>query len=173
MEQNYTPPSWDELFMRHVYLIASKSKDASTKIGAVLVKNKSVISEGYNGLCRGVNDNISKRNFERPEKYFWFEHGERNSIYNAARIGISTSNSTMFTQGCPCCDCARGAIQAGVTEIVLHLQWEDEWRHIKGDKWIGHDDRSLIMFEEAGVAVRYLNEKLGIKPMLSERWCEV
>ena len=76
--------NWDELFLRHVYLIGSKSKDKSTQIGAVLVSDGGIISEGYNGICRRVNDTLPARNI-RPDKYNWYEHGERNSIYNAAR----------------------------------------------------------------------------------------
>jgi len=169
----YVPPSWDEFFMRHVYLVASKSKDSSTKIGAVLVRDNIILSEGYNGLCRKLNDNVPERNFTRPEKYFWFEHGERNSIYNAARNGIATMNSVMYTQGCPCCDCARAAIQAGVKEIVLHKQWEDQWKSLKGNKWVGQDDRSLVMFGEAEVSIRYFDKNLDVPTLISEKWYKV
>ena len=165
----YSPPTWDEFFMRHVYLVASKSKDDSTKIGAVLVRDNTVISEGYNGICRKVNDGIVERN-QRPEKYFWYEHGERNSVYNAARNGIKTLQSTLYTQACPCCDCARSVLQAGIKEIVLHKQWEDHWKVIKGEKWIGQDERSLVMFKEANIPVRYFNGVLDISCRISENW---
>jgi len=163
-------PSWDELFMRHVYLIGSKSKDISTQIGAILVQDGGVVSEGYNGICR--NDKATERN-KRPEKYYWFEHGERNAVYNAARNGIKTFGSIMYTNSTPCTDCARAIIQAGITEIVLHKQWENLWDKIKGEKWNGHDDRSMIMFNEAGVAARWFDKELGIKCMISEKECEV
>jgi len=45
--------NWNEYFFRHVYLAASKSKDSRTKIGAALVKSNIIISEGFNGICRG------------------------------------------------------------------------------------------------------------------------
>src|SRR5437868_115563 len=97
---------WDEYFFRHVYLASQKSKDERTKIGAVLVRSDSraIISEGFNGICRGVDDYNSKRS-EKPIKYFFYEHAERNSIYNCARHGISTLNSICYTQGIPCADC--------------------------------------------------------------------
>ncbi len=53
---NYQPPSWDVLFMRRVYEIASKSKDPRTKIGAVLVQNGHAPLEGFNGIPIGVQD---------------------------------------------------------------------------------------------------------------------
>ncbi len=168
----YQPPSWDEFFMLHVYLVASKSKDPSTKIGAVLVRDNTLISEGYNGFCRKVRDNIIER-WKRPEKYSWIEHGERNSIFNAARNGIKTLDSVMFTNGLPCVDCARATIQAGVKEVVLHTQWENEWKNIMMDKWKGYDVISAQMFKEAGVNIRYLDKKLNIQAMISEKLCLV
>ena len=80
-----------------------KSKDENTKIGAIIVgKYKEIVSTGYNSFPRGLKDNIRERQ-ERPEKYFWFEHGERNAIYNAARIGVSTKGCTMYLScGIPC-----------------------------------------------------------------------
>lgn len=165
-------PSWDEFFMRHVYLVGSKSKDQSTQIGAILVRDGTLISEGYNGICRKVKDEVVERN-ERPEKYHWFEHGERNSIYNAARNGIKTLDATMYTNYPPCTDCARSVIQAGIKEIVFHKQWADLWDKIKTEKWKGHDNRTLVMFEEAGITVRWFDKVLGVKCLVSEQISEV
>jgi dCMP deaminase len=163
---------WDELWMRHVYLISSKSKDRSTQIGAVLVRDGVLISEGYNGICRGVNDGIEERNV-RPEKYFWFEHGERNAIYNAARNGIKTLGSTMFTQYPPCTDCGRAVIQAGIKEIVCHRQFCELWDKIKSEKWVGQDNKTFEMFIEAKIQIRYFDKPLGVKSWLSEKVYEV
>jgi dCMP deaminase len=159
-------PSFDELFMRHVYLIGSKSKDRSTQIGAVLVSDGGVISEGYNGICRKVTDTVIERNIS-PEKYHWFEHGERNAIYNAARKGIKTIGSIMFTNYTPCTDCARGIIQAGVQEVVFHKQWGEVWDTVKKEKWSGHDDRTTIMFNEAGIPIRIFDMILGVTTRIS------
>lgn len=172
MNKNTYIDNWDELFMRHVYLIGSKSKDKSTQIGAVLVSDGGVVSEGYNGICRCVNDEVKERH-ERPEKYHWYEHAERNSIYNAARKGIKTLGSIMFTNYPPCTDCGRSVIQAGIKEIIFHKQWANYWDKIKTDKWKGHDNRTLIMFEEAGIKVRWFDKFLGVKCMISEQECEV
>jgi len=163
--ENYTPPSWDEYFIKIMYMVAEKSKDPKTKIGAVLVKDKRIISTGYNGLCRGVNDNIGLR-FVRPAKYSWFEHGERNAIYAAARHGIATEGTTMYTNGVPCIDCARAVIQAGVVKVIVHKAYEDmsaSAARQKSDQsqWKGHNDVSLTMFQEAGVIVEVLEPRVG------------
>lgn len=141
---------WVEYFRELAHVVKKKSKDVNTQIGAVIVgKDKEIISTGYNSFPRGINDNVSSRQ-ERPEKYFWFEHGERNAIYNAARIGVSTDGTTMYLScGVPCADCARGIINAGIIRIFC----ERGESGAKGLKWAESAERSLDMFEEAGVEV--------------------
>ena len=57
---------------------------------------------------------------KRPEKYFWFEHAERNAIIVKHRIGVSTKGCTMYlTCGIPCGDCARAIINVGIVRIFL------------------------------------------------------
>ena len=74
---------WVEYFYNIANEVKNKSKDKRTQIGAVIVgKNKEIVSTGYNSFPRGINDWDEERQ-ERPEKYYWFEHAERNAIYNA------------------------------------------------------------------------------------------
>jgi len=157
-------PSWDEYFMRHVYLVATKSKDTRTKIGAILVRDKRVISEGYNGLPQGVDDNLLER-YERPEKYFWFEHGERNAIFCCARYGIQSLGTVLYTQGIPCADCARAVIQAGVKEVVIHRQWKTKKATSPDAEatWRRSLEKSETMFLEANVNVREFDMVLGVQ----------
>ena len=78
----YNPPEWNHWLMQGVYWVASKSKDPMTKIGALIVKDRRIVSSGYNGIPSGVNDALEARS-QRPDKYKWYEHGERNAIYAA------------------------------------------------------------------------------------------
>src|SRR3954465_12147778 len=79
---------WDGRFMRMAGEIAGWSKDLSRKVGCVIVGPKNEIrAAGYNGFPRNTNDTRAYRH-ERPMKYKWTEHAERNAIYNAARVGI-------------------------------------------------------------------------------------
>ena len=173
MAEDIEIKSWDELFMRHVYLIAQKSKDKYTKVGAVLVKNNSIISEGYNGIPRKVSDSFEDRQ-ERPEKYFWFEHAERNAIYNCARIGVSTEGATLYTQGSPCADCARGIINSGIVEIVLHEQFENDISsNMNRNKWVDSANRSSIMFTETETKLRMFSGKLNVKTLVGGKVFEV
>ena len=133
--------NWTEYFLGIASQVKLKSKDKYTQIGVVLVgKDNEIVSTGYNSFPRGIDDMVDERQ-ERPEKYYWFEHAERNSIYNAARIGVSTKGSKMYmTCGVPCADCARAIINAGVEEI-----WVKE--NIGGgrEKWAESAVRSIQM----------------------------
>jgi len=146
---------WVEYFRTLAHTVKLKSKDVNTQIGAVIVgKDKEIVSTGYNSFPRGINDNISSRQ-ERPEKYFWFEHGERNAIYNAARIGVSTKGTTMYLScGVPCADCARGIINAGIVRIFC-----EKGGGAKGPKWFESSERSWEMLEEAGVKVCFYDNE--------------
>ena len=106
-----------EYFIKLADVVAEKSKDRSTKVGVVVVgPDREIRSTGYNGFPRGINDDIDERH-ERPAKYDWTEHAERNAVYNAARMGQSLKDCTMYFnwEPCPCVDCARAIIQAGIT----------------------------------------------------------
>lgn len=148
--------NFDAYFMSMAYLVAMKSKDPKTKIGAVIVgPENEVLSVGYNGICRGVRDNIPERN-ERPIKYAFYEHAERNAIYNAARIGVITKGCKIYTQGVPCCDCARGIIQAGIHHVIVHYHWNKK----NGPKWIESSEFSKQMFSETGITLTYYTGQL-------------
>lgn len=148
---------WTEYFMTMAYLTAMKSKDPRTKIGAVVVTpDNNIIAQGYNGLPRGINYKNASR-LVSPEKYFWFEHGERNAIYSAARNGIKLLGSTMYTQGTPCADCGRAIIQAGIKKVVVHTLWE-KTNH--NEKWIESGIRTTEMLDEAGVKLVKFNGRI-------------
>lgn len=141
---------WDTFFFKMCSLISEKSKDPSTQVGCVIVgPNNEVRSMGYNGLPRRVVDDpklVPERN-ERPNKYFYYEHAERNAIYNAARVGIPLAGCKLYVGGIPCSDCARAIIQSGISEVIVQ-----DGR--VPDRWKCSCDASLIMFKESGVTVR-------------------
>ena len=148
---------WDRYFLNIAEQVKEKSKDKRTHIGAVIVgKDNEIVSTGYNSFPRGINDNIEERQ-ERPEKYYWIEHAERNAIYNAARIGVSLRESTMYlTCGIPCSDCAKGIISSGIKRI--HCKIKDATRN--REYWDEHAKRSLQMFKESGVEVIFYNDNV-------------
>jgi dCMP deaminase len=112
--------SWDLFYIKLAQLWADKSKDRSTGVGAVIVgPDMEQRSAGYNGFPRHVDDSIDCRH-DRPLKYEYTEHAERNAIYNAARMGTPLKGCIMYLNWWPwpCPDCARGIIQTGITEVI-------------------------------------------------------
>lgn len=110
---------WDIRFFELCELIASWSEDASRKIGAVIVgPGNEVRATGFNGLPRGVKaDRPERHSREGKQKYLWYEHAERNAIYNLVRSGCAGSSCVMYCNSFPCADCTRAIIQAGLSEL--------------------------------------------------------
>ena len=150
--------NWDEYFVSMLYLVAMKSKDAKTQNSTIIVgPDNEIRSTGYNSFPRGINDNVPERQ-ERPEKYFWFEHGERNAIYNAARVGVPLKDCKLYVTGVPCMDCARAIVQSGIKEVIYH-----ELKKYDSKLWEEHSRRTFILFEESGVKIREYKGKITTK----------
>lgn len=147
--------------MRHVYLISTKSKDPNTKIGAILVRDGIIISEGFNGFPRGVKD-YKKRYEDRELKYKYVVHAEENAIFNAARNGIKTTGSIMYTSGLPCNECAKSLIQAGVVKVIIHSNYPS-----MSEKWVESIKITRQMFRESGMIIQEFEKPLGLETVLS------
>lgn len=123
-------PDSHRVFLQIAHIFSTKSPDANTKHGCVLVKENRVISTGYNGFISGANDDILPNTREGGFKYKMVLHSEVNSIINAARNGISTQDSIAYITGEPCTECAKCLIQSGCTEWyvgnVKHQRSEED-----------------------------------------------
>lgn len=119
MSREDTSTKWDARHFAMAEMVASWSEDRSRKVGAVIVgPGNETISVGYNGLPRRVDASIEGRHSKtNHEKYLWFEHAERNAIYNAVRTGVRLEGTTMYCSSYPCADCSRAIIQAGITKL--------------------------------------------------------
>ena len=138
---------WKERFIELAKHVAGWSKDKSTGVGAIIVDDdKRVVSMGYNGFPAGCDDEVESRH-ERPAKYMYTEHAERNAIYSAARIGISLKECTMYLSMFPCSDCARGIIQSGIKTVVCPKP------DLELPNWGEHFKVSLDLFKETDVTV--------------------
>jgi len=132
---------WDKRFLTLAKLIASWSKDPSTKTGAVIVSpDRSIISCGYNGFARGVEDD-PVRYADRDLKYKLVVHAERNAIIFAQK---SIREATIYVwPWMPCAPCAGMVIQSGIERCVslinLNPRWQEDF------------DLTKMMFKEAEV----------------------
>jgi dCMP deaminase len=109
---------WDSRFLDLARFVGQWSKDRSRKVGCVIVgPHREIRALGYNGFPRGADDSPNVRH-QRPAKYLWTEHAERNAIYQAARVGIAVQGCTMYLPWFPCMDCARAIVQSGIARLV-------------------------------------------------------
>jgi dCMP deaminase len=142
--------NWQEYYMSMAFLVAMKSKDKSTKVGAVVVgPGGEIRSTGYNGFCRGVLD--KEERFQRPLKYKFTEHAERNACYNAVRMGVSLLDCTMYTHSIPCSDCARAIIQSGISVLVTYKPYDEDNSDGFAERWNEDCEIAMEMLMEAGV----------------------
>ncbi len=144
--------TWDKYFHSICVTVSFKSTCLSRKIGAILVRDNSIVSTGYNGPPRGIPhcghdrmmkdkqlQHISETQFFRPEliptscprRFLGFasgegmqwcpaQHAEENAISNAARLGVSTINTTLYMNSIiPCQKCFGTLINAGVVGVVV------------------------------------------------------
>lgn len=148
---------WDIHFIKMAELNASKSKDRSTKVGALIVgPDNEIRSAGFNGFPMGTNDDVGCRH-ERPAKYLWTEHAERSSIYLAARTGTPLKGCRMYLNWFPypCADCARGVIQSGIIEVIGPNRPFVSANNPKGRAdWEASFVVTREMFQESGVTWR-------------------
>lgn len=139
---------WDHFFLSEAFFVSGKSKDRSTKCGCVIcTPTNDKIVEGWNGFPRRINDLVEARH-QRPAKYLWTEHAERNAIYNAGRLGVPVAGGIIYQTAAPCPDCARAIIQSGISKMVTVLgESEHEW----AERF--NITTSMEMLHEAGVSV--------------------
>lgn len=145
--------SWDQKFMSLAQHIAGWSKDRGRHVGAVIAgPDNEIRSSGYNGLPRGVRDDVAARhNKETKEKYLWCAHAERNAIYNAARVGISVKGCRIYGTLYPCVDCVIALIQSGIVELITAKP------DFKDPQWGESYKRAKVMLKEAKIKVRYMD----------------
>lgn len=142
------------------YQVAQLSRDPSTQNGAVLIDDYgTILSAEPNNFPDGVAETAER--WERPAKYFFIEHAERNSIFAAARSGLNTNGLTMVCPWAACADCARAIVQAGIKTLVRHSKANDpSTTHARWDDTIVAGDALMI---EGGVNIVEIDPIAGWK----------
>lgn len=150
-------PSWDEYFMTIVRDVSTRSNCLRRKMGALLVRERAIISTGYNGTPMGVTNCFDggcprcASDVPAWEGYDWClcVHAEANAILLAARHGSTTDGATMYTLVRPCIGCLKESIQAGIHEIVYEgdYQYEEDLERAY-----------RLLAEESGIRLRRLGD---------------
>tara|TARA_E500000331_G_scaffold208386_1_gene199832 strand:- start:35090 stop:35593 length:504 start_codon:yes stop_codon:yes gene_type:complete len=148
--QNLKPPKapkhWDQRFLVLASNIAGWSKDPSTKVGAIAVRDKRILAQGFNGLPVGITDSDTRLN-DRELRLSMTVHAEMNCVAFAAKSGVCLAGSTMYIWPLmTCSNCAAVLIQADITKIIVPdfvepIRWQDSF------------NAAREMFIEAGVSV--------------------
>ena len=124
-------PGWDEYFMQIAKIVSLRSNCMKRKVAAVIVKDKRIISTGYNGTPRGVK-NCNEGGCPRCNSFAdsgaalgecLCSHAEENSIVQAAYHGISVKDSTLYSTFSPCLICTKMIINAGIREVVFNMEY--------------------------------------------------
>ena len=109
------------MYMEIASVVAKRSKDPKTKVGAVLVKDNRILGIGYNAEPKGFNYNFD---WNSKEKHKYVIHAELNAIANATYFGNSIEGSTMFLTLSPCAECVKLLIQYGIKKVIYKEKYE-------------------------------------------------
>ncbi len=152
--------SWDTYFMTLAYTVSMKSKDPSTKVGAVIAgEEKEIIACGYNGLPRRIGDTASRYS-DKQYKYMVSNHAEENAILHCSKIGVSPKGCSLYVPWMPCAACAKIIIQVGIKEVVCDANFPGNDVDRQYKFWQESMKISKEMFKESGVKLRFYNGAL-------------
>ena len=127
-------PSWEGYFMDITFLVAKRATCRRRQVGAVLVKDKRILSTGYNGAPMGLDHCLNtgclreKNNIPSGERHELCRslHAEQNAIIQVAYHGVSVNDSILFCTNLPCIICLKMIINAGIKKIVYKDGYADE-----------------------------------------------
>lgn len=149
-------PSWDRYFMDIAKVVATRSNCSRRQVAAVIVKDKRIISTGYNGTPRGTRNcneggcprcnNLVESGTRLDECLC--SHAEENSITQAAYHGVSVKGGTIYSTFAPCLTCTKMIINSGISEVVYSMDYP-------------LNEVSLNLLKEAGIISRPIKGKSG------------
>ena len=141
-----TPKNWDQRFLHAARMFAGWAKDPSTKVGAVAVRDRRILVQGYNGLPSGITDSDSRLK-NRDTRLAMTVHAEMNCVSFAARNGVCLAGATMYIWPLmTCSQCAAVLIQADIAQIIVP-------DFVEPYRWQESFDKAREMCVEAGIAV--------------------
>lgn len=137
----------DLRYLRMAHIWAENSYCKRRQVGALIVKNKMIISDGYNGTPSGF-ENVCED--ENNQTFPYVLHAEANAITKIARSGNNSENATLYVTDAPCIECSKLIIQAGIKRVIYSRNYRLE--------------DGINLLRKAGVEVRYLELPSDSKP---------
>jgi len=153
MSKDAPRPSWDEYFAKIATTVAERATCLRRRVGAILVRDKRILSTGYNGAprniphCADVGCLREKMNVPSGERHELCRglHAEMNAILQAAIHGVSVEGATCYSTNYPCSLCAKMLVNVGVKRVVVMEPYPD--------------DLAKEIFEMAGVSIVQFEQK--------------
>lgn len=130
--------------------IATTDHPEISTVGAVITDGfDEILSVGKSSIPEGVEKTPERRN--KPGKFLYVEHAERDAIYRAAKNGVSLNQATLYSTRFPCADCARAIVLSGISKVVT--------RYINPEKkrWLESCLAGIEILEEALVEIEYVD----------------
>jgi dCMP deaminase len=126
-------PSWDEYFMKLAWLVAERSTCERHHVGTVIVRDKRILTTGYNSAASGTKDCLSlgclrnAMNIPSGQRHEICRaiHAEQNAIIQGGYNGININNSTLYCTHSPCVLCAKMIVNAGIKKVVADIEYPD------------------------------------------------
>jgi dCMP deaminase len=151
LQNDVKRPDWDEYFMNIAKVVASRSNCMKRKVAAIIVRDKRIISTGYNGTPRGTRNcnegGCPRCNSLAPSGTNLDEclcsHGEENAIVQASYHGVTLKDAIIYTTVAPCLMCAKMIINSGIREVVFNMDYP-------------LNQNSFGLFKQAGIVIRKL-----------------
>ena len=136
--------SWDEYFMAQSHLLSLRSTCSRLSVGATIVKDKRIVSGGYNGSIKGDEHCIDVGCKVVEGHCVRTIHAEINAILQCSKYGVGTEGATIYVTHFPCLTCTKSIIQAGIKEIC----YANDYRN---------NEYARELLEKSGVVVRKID----------------
>jgi len=128
-------PSWDEYFLKMAFLVAERSTCLRHQVGAIIIKDRHVLTTGYNGAARNIDDCLklgclrNQLNIPSGERHEICRaiHAEQNAIIQAGVHGVTIDGGTLYCTHSPCIICAKMIVNAGIKRVVMCGEYPDNF----------------------------------------------
>ncbi|MBD3288603.1 cytidine deaminase [candidate division KSB1 bacterium] len=146
-------PTWDEYFLKMAFLVAERSTCRRHHVGAIIVKNRQVLTTGYNGAAKNIADCMElgclrdKLKIQSGQRHEICRaiHAEQNAIIQAGVHGVNIHGATLYCTHSPCIICAKMIVNAGIKRLVIGGDYPDDFNLV------------LDLFDEAGVDFKQID----------------
>jgi len=146
-------PSWDAYFLKMAFLVAERSTCLRHHVGAIIIKDRHVLTTGYNGAARNIDDCLklgclrNQLNIPSGERHEICRaiHAEQNAIVQAGVHGVNINGGTLYCTHSPCIICAKMIVNAGIKRVVTCGEYPDDFNLV------------MSLFDQAEVKFDYIN----------------